>query len=138
MNNSTAKNARYILCSEYLFILLPFIVIAIVKFSNNESVIAFLSIADWSFAASILWGQTIIKIVSGSLSGTVAWQRLSFLVSILIVVCLVPTLVTLALMLMAKVPSLFLISLQMFLFLTSTIAFFWIGAAGQTLLEKKE
>lgn len=138
MNNlDIMNNTRYALFAEYLFILLPFIVIAIVKIYTH-SLETLLSAPDWSFAASILWGQTIVKLVSGcSLHGAI-WQRLSLLVSTLIVLGIVPSLIILALMLISTTPSLILVSMQMILFVLSSIAFIWIGTAGQTLLESKE
>ena len=78
MSNKDTKytNARIILLSEYLFIFLPFIVIAIVKIYNSK-IDEFLRAPDWSFASSILFGQLLVKFVAGSIiRDKVQWQRI--------------------------------------------------------------
>jgi len=135
MSKESFQNSRYILFSEYLFVLMPFIVIAIVK-AYNSSIATLLQAPDWSFAASILWGQAIVKLVSGSSSGPVIWQRSSLVVSLIIVLGLIPSLITLALILISEAPPSFLIYQQIILFLLSSVIFFFVGTAGHVLMER--
>lgn len=135
MNSNESSNSKFILYSEYLFILVPFIVITIVK-AFNSSIQELLYVPDWSFAASILWGQTIVKVVAGGVSNKVIWQRTVLVVSGLIVIGLIPSLITLALMLVSGEPPLFLTYLQGILFVLATVVFLSFGAAGQILLDK--
>jgi len=128
--------AWIILLSEYLFIILPFIVIAIVKiYSDNMH--EFIKAPDWSFASSILFGQLLVKIVSGSLiRKEVQWQRVSLLISVILVFGLIPSLTTLTLMLISEGKSNFVIYTQLVLFVVASISFFCIGSAGQSMINQ--
>lgn len=137
MNNLDHTNSRYILLSEYLFILVPFIVILIVKVYSNTIETIF-SAPDWSFAASILWGQVIVKLVAGGSAGNVVWQRITLLISAIFVLGLIPSLVTLTIILIADSPPTFLMYLQLSLFLISSAVYFSVGSAGQILLDNSE
>ena len=76
MSNKDTKytNARIILLSEYLFIFLPFIVIAIVKIYNSK-IDEFLRAPDWSFASSILFGQLLVKFGKRPGKYTLKWLK---------------------------------------------------------------
>ena len=120
-------NVRIILLSEYLFVLLPFVVIAIVKIYTS-TFDEFLEAPDWSFASSILFGQLLVKLVSGSIIKKEAqWQRVSLLITLIFVLGLVPCLIVLTLMLIDNGQSSFLIYMQVFLFVLSTLSFFFIS-----------
>lgn len=137
MNNKNHTNSYFILVSEYLFILVPFLVIIIVKIFNNSLETIF-EAPDWSFAASILWGQTIVKLVSGGSAGDVVWQRMTLIISAIFVLGLIPSLVTLTIILIADSPPIFHVYLQLFLFITSSIIYFLAGSAGQVLLDNSD
>jgi len=125
-----------ILLSEYLFVILPFVVIAIVKVHSNDFH-TFLKAPDWSFATSVLFGQLLVKIVSGSLiHQKVKWQRVSLLVSIILVFGLIPSLTTLTLILVSNGASIFPVIAQLVLFTLASITFFWIGSAAQSMISK--
>jgi len=137
MNDDRAlySNARIILVSEYLFVFLPFVVIAIVKIYSS-ALDDFLKAPDWSFASSILFGQLLVKLVSGSIINKRSqWQRVSLIVSVIFVLGLVPCLITLALMLIDNGQSQFLVNMQVVLFFIATVSFFWIGSAAQVMME---
>lgn len=134
MNNKNHTNSYFILLSEYLFILVPFVVIIIVKIYNNSLQTLF-EAPDWSFAASILWGQTIVKLVAGGSAGTVIWQRVTLLIAAIFVLGLIPSLVTLTIILIADNPPVFHVYLQIGLFVISSVTYFLAGSAGQVLLD---
>ena len=127
----------YFLLSEALFTVFPFIVIAIILFHKDEAKNIF-SYPDWALAASILNGQSVIKIVSGAIASNARteWQRVSLIVSLLIVTCFVPSLIFLTLILVSDAPSNFLITSQVIMFFLSLVVFFWIGKTGHDLAEK--
>lgn len=138
MNNKATKytNARIILLSEYLFVFLPFIVIAIVKIYNSK-IDEFLHAPDWSFASSILFGQLLVKFVAGSvIREGVQWQRIVLIISMIFVLGLVPSLIVLVLMLIDNGQSQFLVTMQLLFFVTATIAYFYLGSAAQTMMDK--
>ena len=130
-------NTYSLLLSEALFIVFPFIVIAIILFYKNDAKSIF-HYPDWALAASILNGQSVIKIVSGAIASTerTEWQRVSLVVSLLIIICFVPSLIFLTLILISETPSSFLITSQVLIFVLSLIVFFWVGKTGHDLAEK--
>jgi hypothetical protein len=138
MKNKAAKyaNARIILLSEYLFVFLPFIVIAIVKIYSSQ-LDEFLKAPDWSFASSILFGQLLVKFVAGSIiREKVQWQRITLIISMIFVLGLVPSLVVLALMLIDNGQSQFLVVMQLTFFIIATVAYFLLGSTAQSMMEK--
>lgn len=137
MSDKNHSEAWIILFTEYLFIILPFIVIAIVKIYSSD-LYGFLSAPDWSFASSILFGQLLVKMVSGSLiHQKVRWQRVSFLIAIILVCGLIPSLTTLTLILVSNGESTFVVNTQLILFFLASALFFWIGSAAQVMMAKK-
>lgn len=136
MSNKDHSEAWIILLTEYLFIILPFIVIAIVKIYSSD-LYGFLKAADWSFASSILFGQLLVKMVSGSLiRQKVRWQRVSFLIAIILVCGLIPSLTTLTLILVSNGESEFIVNTQLALFALASIMYFWLGSAAQLMMSK--
>ncbi|HHS99449.1 MAG TPA: hypothetical protein ENK73_01200 [Thiomicrospira sp.] len=134
MSSKKGTNAYFILLSEYLFILVHFVVIIIVK-AYSGALQTLYEIPDWSFAASVLWGQTIVKLVAGGSAGTVIWQRVTILISGIVVLGLIPSLVTLTIMLIAENPPVFHVYLQLTLFTMSSIIYLLVGSVGQVLLD---
>lgn len=137
--NKKDINTYSILLSEALFIIFPFVVIFIVLF-HKGNVKSIFDYPDWALAASILNGQAVIKIVSGAVSADTKsqWQRVSLLVTLLIIFGFVPSLIVLTLILMSKTPSGFLVISQQVLFVLSLFIFFWVGKTGHDLLEDSE
>lgn len=134
--NKSNQNAWFILLSEYLFIFLPFLVIAIIKIYKSDFS-TFFQAADWSFAASILFGQVIVKLVSGSVIHPKAkWQRVVVLLSFILVLGLVPSLVVLALILIDGGVSNFLVNMQLTLFFFASVVFFFVGTAAHAMIEE--
>ena len=135
-DKSLYANARVILLSEYLFIFLPFIVIGIIKIYTAD-LDSFLRAADWSFASSILFGQVLVKLVSGAVIHDKAqWQRVVLVVTLVLVLGLVPCLIILALILIDNGTSTFLVHMQTTIFFIATVTFFWLGSASHVMIEK--
>jgi len=136
MNNQNHSEAWAVLFTEYLFIILPFVVIAIVKVYSSD-LDGFLKAPDWSFASSILFGQLLVKMVSGSLiHQKVRWQRVSLLIAIILVFGLIPSLTTLTLILVSNGESAFVVNAQLTLFILASISFFLLGSAAQSMMSK--
>ncbi|EIJ36966.1 hypothetical protein [Thiothrix nivea] len=133
-------NTFSLLLSEVLFTMFPFIVIAITIFYKQGTTTSIFQYPDWAVAASVLNGQSVIKLISGAIASDIKthWQRVALIVTLLIVVCFAPSLIILTLLLISDKPSDFLISAQLILFLLSFIGFFWIGKTGHDLAEHIE
>jgi hypothetical protein len=118
---------------ELLFILLPFLVYGII-FTINNTPANLLQLPEWSFATSILFGQTIVKFVSTITSKrfTTKSERVALIVALLLVLGVVPSLVVLIFMVTAASPSDGLMVAQITLFIVAVciFLFFRIDLAG--------
>jgi hypothetical protein len=137
-SGATTEQAAFAgILAEYLFILLPLIVLALVRFFRGSFANVW-STPEWSFAASVLFGQTIVKFVSGvtNLDYRVSWQVVGLSVTIMIVLGLVPALVVLSFALVAEQQTLSLAVAQLVLFGVATFLFLSIGRFGQVLVGR--
>ena len=91
--------------------------------------------AYWSIASSTLIGQALIRFVSRLLQSrahdsAISWEKVTLLFSVLVVLCLIPSLVVLLLMLISTQPSAYLGIAQVILFVFGVslyLAFGWMG-----------
>lgn len=135
---NSQRNAYAILGAEFLFILLPFIVSGII-FSYKGDHFRLFGTHDWSLAASVLIGQSLIKFISGMLANKGAyrarWERVALAIAFLIVIGLVPSLIILSLVLVDDDHSGKLVFAQLGIFALGVLVFFAFGAGGETLMR---
>lgn len=126
------RNARFAICGELLFILLPLLVISIVELSKGDTVWSVLESPEWSFGAAVLFGQSIMKLVAGfSHTKPRTWEKPVFTVSAITVIFLVPTLVIMALILAFDPVPFGLTLSQVIMFIFGVVVFYCLGSAGQ-------
>jgi hypothetical protein len=136
MKNKVYSSARITLLSEYLFILLPFIVIGMVKLYKS-SLGDFFAAADWSFASAILFGQAIVKIVSaGVINKNSVSPRIVLIVTLLFIIGVAPCLVLIAIILLNDANSIYIMLTQVILYIVATSMFFWIGSAAHVMIDE--
>jgi hypothetical protein len=131
------KTIKYILTSEFLFTLLPIIILLIVRsYENNLSAIFYNP--EWSIISLILFGQSIVKFSSGiSISNEkIRWQLVALVISVIIIFGLIPSSIILVINLLSKTLSLGMYIAQIVLFVISCITFFVVGAVGQKMLDE--
>jgi hypothetical protein len=121
--------------AEFLFVLLPLIALAVVYISEDKSVHDVLKSAEWSFGASILFGQAVVKLASGAMrTGVENWGTATSIIAGVLVFGLTPSLAVLIVILMKEVSgsviSNTLIAEQLALFVVGSVAFFILGAMG--------
>jgi uncharacterized membrane protein len=128
------KAALYALLGDLLFIVLPLVVISIVDLSVGRSLFAIIESPELSFGSAVLFGQTIIKVVSGFAhtkpSGA---EQPVFIIALIIVFGLVPSLVVLALLLSINPIPHELQLAQAGIFMLGIITFFFFGVNGHAL-----
>jgi hypothetical protein len=125
------KAATYAIFGDLLFIMLPLVVISIVDVSVGRSLFALIESPELSFGSAVLFGQTIIKVVSGfAHSKPSGAEQPVFVIAMIIVFGLVPSLVVLALLLsITPIPHGLQIA-QACIFAQGVIVFFTFGLAG--------
>jgi hypothetical protein len=137
------------LISEYLFIILPFIVWVVSKFATGKLVVGeLIYIKDWSFAAAILSGQTLIKLTGGfSVAGknVISIDKIILITTLLIVFILLPAVIILAYVAGASdavakpgepIMHSNLAGSQIALFLGATVAYYLLGGWGMYLQKQ--
>lgn len=129
---------KYILTSEFLFTLLPIIILLIVRSYENDFSAIFYN-TEWSIISLILFGQSVVKFSSG-ISNSKAkfrWQLVALVISIIIIFGLIPSSIILVINLSSKSCSFGMYIAQIILFVISCITFFIVGALGQKMLDEK-
>ncbi len=137
------RNSTDSLCvvgAEALFIVLPFVVIAIVLLQKGE-LAKFAYMPEWAIAASILTGLSLVRFTTGLLHAnaeveTFAWERVMLVFSLIVIFALVPSLLILALVLVSGVNSGYIAVIQIFLFLLGLFLFMTLGWTGQSILAQ--
>lgn len=121
--------------SELLFALLPFAVVFLVFAYQNKGWEAYLMAPEWAFAAALLFGQTIVKVVQGTLrSGRlIVVPVVGLTISMLIVLGLVPSMVLLALILTANSAPLWVGISQVVLAVLASCFFILLGTVSEAL-----
>jgi hypothetical protein len=114
-------------CSELLFVILPFIVIAITLAHRCELRTIFF-IPEWSIVSAVITGQSIVKLASITVGRSVAKDPIVLILSILLVCLLVPILTILAIVLTSSQVSLSLAIVQGVLFTLSAVVFGGVSA----------
>ena len=121
--------------TELLFTLLPFIVLLMVTAAKTGQVQEILAESEWSFAAAILFGQTIVRIVGGvtheDIAGNARSENVVLTIAMLIVLGLVPSMVIMTMVLLqsphvqswlgAAQVLLFLVAVAFFVSMTAAI-----------------
>jgi len=111
-----------VVTSELLFIALPLEVISIVELHRSGSWAALFGSPEWSFAAAVLFGQAVVKMISVAAEGAIK-ERASFFGALAMVFGLAPSLIVLALILIEKTPTVGLRVLQMLLFVAGVFVY---------------
>jgi len=124
------KAAMYAILGDLLFIVLPLVVISIVDVSVGRSLFAIIESPELSFGSAVLFGQTIIKVVSGFAHTKPSGAEQPALI---IVFGLVPSLVVLALLLSVNPIPNGLQPAQAGIFALGIITFLFFGVNGHAL-----
>jgi hypothetical protein len=122
------------LIAEFLFVLLPLLVVAMVKTLDATPEKIFFT-PEWAFGASVLFGLTIVKFVMGfaAREHSFNWQMVGLLTAIFLVFGLVPSLLVLFSILHESDGSLCLGIAQIILFVLGGACFIVFGTLGQML-----
>ena len=115
-------NAKCAAFSELLFVILPFIVIAIALGHRGE-LHRILFIPEWSIVSAVIIGQSIVKLISSVLGRKIQVERIVFVISLLLVCLLIPCLIVLALVLTADQVSRSLAVTQAIIFVIGATTF---------------
>ncbi|HEX9671446.1 MAG TPA: hypothetical protein VGC93_18410, partial [Thermoanaerobaculia bacterium] len=125
---------------DFLFALLPLLVVTIVLRYAGRPWWRVLASPEWSFGSAVLFGQALMRFVMGvARAGRANLPLVSLTVAALIVFGLVPTLLVLACLLHwhesgGHEPVTWLIVLQILVFVASVCAFVLFGGLGESLL----
>lgn len=111
-NINELVNATCSFITEVLFIALPFVVLMII-YTHKGTQDQIWQAPELSFAAAVVYGQSIIKMIAPiSSRGGFYGDRVALLCAFIVVLGLVPSLVILSLMLLSESPAGFLVQAQ--------------------------
>lgn len=123
------------LAAEVAFGVLPLLIVLMVLLQTEHSTRMFAA-PEWSFGAAVLFGQTLVKFVSGlARGGSAATGPVALIVALLVVFGLVPSLFTLIMALQALEtridPARWLQILQVILFCGASVMYMLLGTIGE-------
>lgn len=130
------KKISYSILSEILFIVLPILVLATI-YALKKDYSSILQDPAWSFGAIVLFGQTIVKYVSGLIKckKKIIWQKPILIISLLIVLGLIPSVVLLSATLLLPTYAIGLMYVQLVNFLIGCAVYYTLGGTGEFLAE---
>jgi hypothetical protein len=127
----------YGMFSEALFIILPFIVIAI-TLGHRGQLTSFFALPEWSIVSAVIVGQMIVRCVSVLFNRSIHTQELFvFMVASILVLLLVPILILLTIVLTSEAVTRTLQIAQAILFLLSLVVFSW-GSLLESIAKQKD
>jgi len=138
---SITSYSLWFVVPDLLFVLLPLFVLLIVMANEYTSTKSLLESPEWSFAAAILYGQSVFKWMAAAVDAIGSgddgrrWAPSAGVVATIIVLGLVPSLVILSLVLTNIPPGRRLVALQISEFLGGVVAFVGTGVAIRILLK---
>jgi hypothetical protein len=128
MKSSKNKSTILVLVSDYIFYLLPFIILLIIRLAEGRFS-ELLLISDWSIASTIMYGQLIVKL-SSALAATNRDKKIPAITLYLtVLVCLGLVVNVVVYVLMLIMPSAGIGITQLVLFALASICHFVFGAA---------
>lgn len=128
------KKERPAIIAELSFIFLPFIVILIINLSKGDWS-KLIQTADWALASTILFGQTIVKIIMGlaSREQSFNYQNFGLVSSLIIILGLIPSILIISIFELNQNISTALIVIQFILLGLAIYVFLLFGTIGQHL-----
>jgi len=132
------------LIAEIVFAMLPLLVIFLVLLQFHKAPDLWSS-PEWSFAAAILFGQSIVRFMSGFAHGGHARPGpVSLAIALIIVLGLTPSLLVLSGILTAEIggkgeaPAPWLVGGQVVLFVSSVLTYLIFGAISEAWRQQEE
>lgn len=122
------QGAAMYLMASYLFVLLPFAIIVIVKFAQNQTS-ELLLLSDWSIASSIIYGQLIVKLTTALAATSKSKKMAGITFNITLLVCLGLAINIVVYVLMLVMPSQNIGIIQLILFAVASVFHFIYGSA---------
>jgi len=116
------------LMASYIFVILPFIILVIVKFAQDKSS-ELLLLSDWSIASSIIYGQLIVKLTTALAATNRSKKMPSITFNITLLVCLGLAINIVVYVLMLVIPSQNIGIVQLILFTIASAFHFIYGSA---------
>jgi len=137
-NMKDETKAKFVIISEILFTLLPIVIILMI-FIIQSNLIKILKSPDLSFAAIVLFGQTIVRLASGIAKNkkSKSWQAISFIMSLIIIFGLIPASLFLVIIYLNIYDNLVLYIFQLIIFVVSIVSYIIFGTLGQVLLDEE-
>jgi hypothetical protein len=128
MKNNKSQGTSLVLIADYIFYLLPFLILLIIRLAQDKFS-DLLLISDWSIASTIMYGQLIVKL-SSALASTNRDKKIPAITLYLtVLVCLGLVVNVVVYVLMLLIPSTGIGIAQLVLFFLASVCHFVFGAA---------
>jgi hypothetical protein len=140
MDNKQEELSLLIIISELLFAIIPLLILLLIALLSHDSLISIFKRSDISFISVLLFGQTLVKLISGYVKtgNKSGWQRIALTITLLFILGILPSVIYLIIVHLeiSKLPIVYV--LQSVWFLSSMIVYIIFGCIGQMKLDEKE
>jgi hypothetical protein len=139
MSNEFEKSSLLIIASEILFAIMPLLILLLIALLTSDNLISVFSRSDISFVSVLLFGQTLVRFISGYVKtgNKSTWQRVAFVITILFVFGILPSVIYLIIVHLEISKLKIVYILQNIWFISSIIVYIIFGCIGQMKLDEK-
>jgi hypothetical protein len=139
MDNELEKSSLLIIASELLFAFMPLLILLLIALLTSDDLMSVLKRSDISFVAVLLFGQTLVRLISGYVKtgNKSGWQRIAFVITILFVFGILPSVIYLIIVHLEISNLKIVYILQNIWFISSIIVYIIFGCIGQMKLDEK-
>ena len=139
MDNKHEMYAMLIIVCELLFAIFPLLILLLIALLNSDNFVSVFKRSDISFVSVLLFGQTLVKLISGYVKAgnKSGWQRVAFVITLLFIFGIIPSVIYLIIVHLAISKLQIVYILQNVWFGLSIIVYIIFGCIGQMKLDEK-
>jgi hypothetical protein len=137
-DKSNESKAVLVIIMEILFALMPLGIIFLITLLTSKNILSIFKRSDISFIAVFLFGQTLVRVISGIVNSRKhkKWQIVAFIISLLFLLGVIPSVILLIIVYTETSISNLVYILQNIWLTISIATYFIFGSIGQMYLDE--
>ncbi|GMO14633.1 MAG: hypothetical protein Pg6A_00250 [Termitinemataceae bacterium] len=138
MNNQSEKSSLLIISFELLFAIMPLLILLLISLLTSQNLIQVFKRSDISFISVLLFGQTLVKLISGYVKNgnRLGWQRIAFVITFLFIFGIIPSVIYLIIVHLEISNMKMVYLLQNIWLILSVVVYIIFGCIGQMKLDE--
>jgi hypothetical protein len=139
MDKNYEEPSMLIIASELLFAVIPLLILLLIAILTPDNLVSIFKRSDISFVSVLLFGQTLVKLISGyvKIGNQSGWQRFAFIITLLFIFGIIPSVIYLIIVHLEISNLEIVYILQNIWLILSIIVYIIFGCIGQMKLDEK-